>query len=166
MSFLSGIGDLLKQYSANNATSGAAPAVEQHFDQVAQAVPSSTLAGGLAEAFRSSQTAPFPQMARAAVRQREHTATGGHLEWPDSHAWAGSDCQIRRRRSQLSAGGAAAVRFRYAGAGGQRQPCRGPGSYRPRSESGPVNHRPCKRNLCRASNAYQKYGRGGIDHLP
>jgi hypothetical protein len=63
MSFLSGIGDLLKQYSANSATPGAAPAVEQHFDQVAQAVPSSTLAGGLAEAFRSGQTAPFPQMA-------------------------------------------------------------------------------------------------------
>lgn len=63
MSFLSGIGDLLKQYSANSATPAAAPAVEQHFDQVAQAVPSSTLAGGLAEAFRSAQTASFPQMA-------------------------------------------------------------------------------------------------------
>jgi hypothetical protein len=61
MSFLAGIGDLLKQYSAGNATPG--PAVEQHFDQVAQAVPPSTLAGGLAEAFRSGQTAPFPQMA-------------------------------------------------------------------------------------------------------
>jgi len=33
------------------------------FDQVAQAVPSSALARGLAEAFRSEQTAPFPQMA-------------------------------------------------------------------------------------------------------
>src|SRR5580658_5309620 len=63
MSFLSGIGDLLKQYSANSATPGAAPVVEQHFEQVAQVVPSSTLAGGLAEAFRSGQTAPFPQMA-------------------------------------------------------------------------------------------------------
>jgi hypothetical protein len=62
MSFLSGIGDLLKQYSANSAPP-AGTQVEQHFDQVAQAVPSSTLAGGLAEAFRSSQTAPFPQMA-------------------------------------------------------------------------------------------------------
>ena len=30
---------------------------------MAQAVPSSTLASGLAEAFRSGQTAPFPQMA-------------------------------------------------------------------------------------------------------
>src|SRR5271156_7254442 len=60
MSFLSGIGDLLKQYSGG---SNNVPGVEQHFDQVAQGVPSSTLAGGLAEAFRSGQTAPFPQMA-------------------------------------------------------------------------------------------------------
>jgi hypothetical protein len=63
MSFLAGIGDLLTQYSAGGGTPGNSPAVEQHFDQVAQAVPSSTLAGGLAEAFRSGQTAPFPQMA-------------------------------------------------------------------------------------------------------
>jgi hypothetical protein len=62
MSFLSGIGDLLKQYSGGTATN-TAPAVEQHFDQVAQAVPSSTIASGLAEAFRSPQTASFPQMA-------------------------------------------------------------------------------------------------------
>ncbi len=63
MSFLSGIGDLLKQYSANSATPATTPVVEQHFDQVAQAVPSSTIASGLAEAFRSGQTASFPQMA-------------------------------------------------------------------------------------------------------
>jgi hypothetical protein len=68
MSFLSGIGDLLKQYSEGNAGQksdggSGAPAVEQHFDQVAPAVPSSSLAGGLAEAFRSGETAPFPQMA-------------------------------------------------------------------------------------------------------
>jgi len=61
MSLLGGIGDLLKQYSGGT---GAAPAnVEEHFDQVAQAVPSSSLAGGLAEAFRSGETPPFAQMA-------------------------------------------------------------------------------------------------------
>ena len=63
MSFVSGIGDLLKQYSGSTANAPSTPGVEQHFDQVAQAVPSSTIAGGLAEAFRSTQTAPFPQMA-------------------------------------------------------------------------------------------------------
>jgi len=60
MGLLGGLGDLLKQYTG----SGAAPAnVEQHFDQVAQTVPSSSLAGGLAEAFRSGETPPFAQMA-------------------------------------------------------------------------------------------------------
>ncbi len=63
MSLLSGIGDLLKQYSGTSANAANSPGVEQHFDQVAQAVPSTTIAGGLAEAFRSNQTAPFPQMA-------------------------------------------------------------------------------------------------------
>jgi hypothetical protein len=59
MGLLGGIGDLLKQY-----TGGAAPAnVEQHFDQVAQNVPASSLASGLAEAFRSGNTPPFAQMA-------------------------------------------------------------------------------------------------------
>jgi hypothetical protein len=60
MSFLSSIGGLLKQYAG-----GAAPAgdVEDHFDQVAQNVPASSLATGLAAAFRSGDTAPFSQMA-------------------------------------------------------------------------------------------------------
>jgi hypothetical protein len=61
MSFLSSIGGLLEQYAAG----GTAPAgnVEDHFDQVAQNAPSSSLATGLAEAFRSGQTPPFAQMA-------------------------------------------------------------------------------------------------------
>jgi hypothetical protein len=66
MSFLSAIGDVLKQYSEGSTAPGVqqhVEGVEQHFEQVAQVVPSSTLAGGLAEAFRSGQTAPFPQMA-------------------------------------------------------------------------------------------------------
>lgn len=65
MSFLSAIGDVLKQYSEGSGAPGVqqhVEGVEQHFEQVAQVVPSS-LAGGLAEAFRSGQTAPFPQMA-------------------------------------------------------------------------------------------------------
>jgi hypothetical protein len=66
MSFLSSIGDVLKQYSDSKGAPGVEQnvgGVEQHFEQVAQVVPSSTLASGLAEAFRSGQTAPFPQMA-------------------------------------------------------------------------------------------------------
>ena len=60
MSLLGGISDLLKQVSG----SGAAPAnAEQQFDQLAQAVPSSSVASGLAQAFRSGETPPFAQMA-------------------------------------------------------------------------------------------------------
>ncbi len=61
MSLLGSIGDLLKQYSGG--TSSAPANVAEHFDQVAQGVPSSSLAGGLAEAFRSGETPPFAQMA-------------------------------------------------------------------------------------------------------
>jgi hypothetical protein len=60
MSFLSSIGGLLQQYAGANAPTGQ---VEEHFDQVAGAVPASTMASGLAAAFRSGDTAPFAQMA-------------------------------------------------------------------------------------------------------
>jgi hypothetical protein len=63
MRFFSGIGDLLKEYSGSSTNAASTAGVEQHFDQVAQAVPSTTIASGLAEAFRSPQTAPFPEMA-------------------------------------------------------------------------------------------------------
>ncbi|HEX3435795.1 MAG TPA: hypothetical protein VHT24_03435 [Pseudacidobacterium sp.] len=59
MGLLSGLGDIFKQFSG----SGTPANVEQHFDQVAQNVPASSLAGGLAEAFRSGETPPFAQMA-------------------------------------------------------------------------------------------------------
>jgi hypothetical protein len=59
MSFLDGLGDLLKR-----VTTGEAPADEVHaaYDQVARAVPSRTLADGLSHAFRSDQTPPFERM--------------------------------------------------------------------------------------------------------
>jgi hypothetical protein len=60
MSFLSNIGGLLQQYAGGTPPSGN---VEEHFDQVAGAVSAGSLATGLAEAFRSPDTAPFAQMA-------------------------------------------------------------------------------------------------------
>jgi hypothetical protein len=60
VSFLSSIGGLLQQYAGGSTPAGN---VEDHFDQVAQAVPSSSLAQGLAAAFNSGETAPFAQMA-------------------------------------------------------------------------------------------------------
>lgn len=52
---------VLEQY--RGASAAAPPArVEQDYSQVAQSAPQSHLATGLAEAFRSDQTPPFPQM--------------------------------------------------------------------------------------------------------
>ncbi|HVG28840.1 MAG TPA: hypothetical protein VM864_03880 [Pyrinomonadaceae bacterium] len=61
MSWMDQIGNLLQQYSGAGAQ--AAPdQAEDHFDQFAQAAPHSAVADGLAAAFRSNDTPPFPQM--------------------------------------------------------------------------------------------------------
>lgn len=57
---LSNLMGLLQQYT-NPATANTGK-VEQDFEQVSQAAPQSHLAGGLAEAFRSTDTPPFAQM--------------------------------------------------------------------------------------------------------
>lgn len=57
---LSNLMGLLQQY-ASPGTSNAGKA-EQDFDQVSQTASQPHLASGLAEAFRSNQTPPFPQM--------------------------------------------------------------------------------------------------------
>ena len=63
MSWTDTIGNLLQQYTGG-AAAGAQPAsdVQAHFDEVSQAVPSGTLAQGLAEAFRSDRTPGLPGM--------------------------------------------------------------------------------------------------------
>ena len=76
MGFLSGIGDLLKQYSGNNPNTAN---VEQHFDQVAQSVPSSSLASGLAEALRSGQAGSFSQTASQLFSHGNGTQQAGIL---------------------------------------------------------------------------------------
>jgi hypothetical protein len=62
MSWLNQVGNLLKQYTSGGAAAAPAPDVHAHFDQVAQAAPSSVIAEGLAAAFRSNQTPAFGQM--------------------------------------------------------------------------------------------------------
>jgi hypothetical protein len=56
------LSDVLKQYANSSATGQANPQVHEHFDQVAQAAPGSSLADGLAAAFRSNSTPDFGQM--------------------------------------------------------------------------------------------------------
>jgi hypothetical protein len=62
MSWLNQVGNLLNQYTSSGAAAAPAPDVHAHFDQVAQAAPSSVIAEGLAAAFRSDQTPAFGQM--------------------------------------------------------------------------------------------------------
>jgi hypothetical protein len=60
MGWMGQIGNLLQQYAGGTANPAQA---ETHFDQVANAAPSSTIAGALAGAMRSDQTPPFGQLA-------------------------------------------------------------------------------------------------------
>ncbi|MGC1170535.1 MAG: hypothetical protein WA886_16650, partial [Candidatus Acidiferrales bacterium] len=63
MSWMDKIGGLLKQYSSGSGAAAApAPDVHAHFDQVAEAAPTSTIAEGLAAAFHSDQTPAFGNM--------------------------------------------------------------------------------------------------------
>lgn len=56
--------NVLQQYTGNNAAGQpqSTEEVEDHFKQVAAVAPPSSLAGGLAAAFRSNQTPAFGQM--------------------------------------------------------------------------------------------------------
>jgi hypothetical protein len=60
MSWLEQVGGLLQQYTSGTDTDTSH--VTQDFDQVAQAAPSSSLADGIAAAFRSDRTPPFSDM--------------------------------------------------------------------------------------------------------
>ena len=56
------VGKLLKQYTSGGAAAQPAPDVHAHFDQVAQAAPTSVIAEGLTAAFNSDKTPAFGQM--------------------------------------------------------------------------------------------------------
>lgn len=63
MGWMDKVGGLLKQYTSGSGTAAApAPDVHAHFDQVAQAAPSSTIAEGLTAMFNSDKTPAFGQM--------------------------------------------------------------------------------------------------------
>lgn len=59
MGWMDQLGGILGQYTGAQGAQGNA---HDDFDQVAQAAPHSAIADGLAAAFRSNQTPPFPQM--------------------------------------------------------------------------------------------------------
>ena len=62
MSWMNDLGGLLQQYAGASAAQ-APDTIDTDFDEIAQAAPHSTIADGLAEAFRSEQTPEFGDMA-------------------------------------------------------------------------------------------------------
>ena len=71
---------LLQQYAGSNpANSANHTQAENDFDQVAQNAPPSHLAKGVAEALRSDQTPPFPQMVGQLFNQGDSGQRAGML---------------------------------------------------------------------------------------
>src|SRR5688500_4916681 len=61
MDWMNQLGGLLRQY-ADKTDDDPYDGADQDFDQVAQRVPPQAMSQGLAEAFRSNATPPFPNM--------------------------------------------------------------------------------------------------------
>jgi hypothetical protein len=72
------LGNLLQQYLGGAATANPAQA-EQDFGHVAQQAPRPALSQGVAEAFRSDQTPPFPQMLGQLFGRSDPTQRAGML---------------------------------------------------------------------------------------
>ena len=73
-----GLTDLLQRYTNASATNPPA-SVTQDFQQAAQSAPSSQVASGLADAFRSDQTPPFGQMVAGLFGQSNDQQRAGIL---------------------------------------------------------------------------------------
>jgi len=78
MDWMNQIGNILQQYGGAQANQAPAT-VDNDFDQFAQAAPKSAMADGLAEAFRSNQTPPFPNMLAQLFGQSNGTQRAGIL---------------------------------------------------------------------------------------
>src|SRR5207248_6480758 len=79
MSWMDQIGNILQEYTGGGGTAVQSQNVHEHLDQVAQAAPQSVLAGGLAESFRSDQTASFSEMVASLFRQSDGQQRAGIL---------------------------------------------------------------------------------------
>lgn len=60
MDWMGQLGNILQRYQGNPGTQ--VDGVEDDYDEVARQAPARVLRGGLADAFRSDETPPFPQM--------------------------------------------------------------------------------------------------------
>jgi hypothetical protein len=80
MDWMSAVGDILQRYSGPGGGTAAAPEnPHEDFQQVQQAAPQQAVAGGLAQAFRSDRTPPFPEMVANLFRQSDPNQRAGLL---------------------------------------------------------------------------------------
>lgn len=98
MGVLDQLSSVLQQYAGGSGTGQPNAKVNEHFDQVAQAAPSSALADGLAAAFRSNSTPDFGQMLGSLFNQSNGEQRAGLLNQLLASAGPGV-------LSQLTAGG-------------------------------------------------------------
>lgn len=84
---------VLEQYKGANVSAPPQNA-QQDFQQVAQSVPQSHLASGLAEAFRSNQTPAFPQMLASLFGQSNGQQRAGILNELLGSLGGGSAAQL------------------------------------------------------------------------
>jgi hypothetical protein len=92
MGLMDQLTDVLKQYSGGSGQ--APPNVNEHFDQVAQAAPQSSVAEGLAAAFRSDQTPAFGQMLGGLFGQSNGEQRAGMLNQLLSSVGPGALAQL------------------------------------------------------------------------
>ena len=104
-----GLSDLLQRYTNASATNPPG-SVTQDFQQASQSAPSSQVASGLADAFRSDQTPPFGQMVAGLFGQSNDQQRAGILNQLIAAAGSGA-------LSSGALGGLAGM----LGGGGQRQ---------------------------------------------
>jgi hypothetical protein len=77
MSLTDQLSAVLKQYAGGTAPTSSS--VNEHFDQVSQAVPASSIAEGVAATFRSDQTPAFGQMVSGLFSQSNGEQKAGML---------------------------------------------------------------------------------------
>src|SRR5580765_6862859 len=80
MDWMNAISDIARRYSGQGAGTASAPA-DPHSDfvRVAENAPTDAVASGIAQAFRSDQTPPFPQMLASLFEQSDPTQRAGLL---------------------------------------------------------------------------------------
>jgi hypothetical protein len=96
--------NVLQRYAGANA-SNPPTNVQQDFERVSQSAPQEHLAGGLAEAFRSNQTPPFPEMLAGLFGQSTGQQRAGILNRLLGSVAAGSGSGLGEGLSSLLKGG-------------------------------------------------------------